>query len=106
MPDWFDISSDDFSQLSETEQQELVAAKNLDYFDVFYKTDKGRKVLLDIQKYCYGRFGDLTNMKDGNCKAALALIEFYQNLRGNCGLDEESEAAVLAAEATIAVKTG
>lgn len=67
-------------------------ARQTAFFNTLYGTDEGRQVLLWIRNYCYERF----ELDGSHASAALALIELYQEIRVNCGLNE---ADVIDAEA-------
>lgn len=80
----------------EERETQLDEERRSAFYNTLYATDEGRNVLLWIQKWCYGRFGDLNEISPERALASLALIELYQEIRANCGLDE---ADVIDAEA-------
>lgn len=69
------------------------------FYNTFYATEGGRQVLFWLQQYCYGHFGGSEDIEPEQAVAALALVELYQEIRANCGVNEadviDAEAATL-----------
>ncbi len=97
--EWWKLSPQELARDAEAMEQ-----RRLDYFNTLYASPQGRHVLLDFQKYCYGRYGNLDNMKPEQYAAALGLIAFYGYMRTCCGMTDEE--AVISAEARLQLNPG
>ncbi len=66
------------------ERQELIEKKRLDYFNTFYATEAGRRVLFDLFTYFQTRYGDGIEFAMAN----VALQEVYVLIKNNAGMNE------------------
>lgn len=82
--EWWQVNLDE--ELSEEQLQ----AKRTDYYNTFFGSEKGRRVLLDIQKMSFLNKGP---------ESTLGRIELYNDIRANCGANIESDKAAIDAEA-------
>jgi len=71
---WFDMTEKELHESEEAQQQ-----KQLAYCNTFYATDEGRLVMADLRRRIYSS-GGLEPV------AVIALIEFLEHIRTNCGL--------------------
>ena len=66
-------------------RKELLENKRLDYFNVFYATEAGRRVLFDLYTYFQTRYGDDAEYAMANA----ALQEVYLLIKSNAGINEK-----------------
>jgi hypothetical protein len=72
--------------------EEQAEARRLAYYNIFYGTEEGRQILLDIKKICYETSGLSSD-------AVLARIALFVAIRANCGVNIETEKTAIDAEA-------
>lgn len=86
MTEWWRMSQEALAADKEAQQ-----AKQLAYYNTFYRSDSGREVLLDLQHLCHAELGSSDSI--------LARIELFNIIRINCGISVDSEKAAIDAEA-------
>ena len=92
MSEWHEISE---RELAADEEARL--AKQLAYYNVFYRTDDGRAVQADLRRRVYSS-GDLEPV------ALLAAIELLEYIRESCGVKDMKK--IVDAEASIPIEKG
>lgn len=92
--EWWKLSPQELAADAEALQYRRLA-----YFNTYHASMQGRKVLLDLQRYCFGKFGAIEHMKPEHYAAALSLVQFYGYIRACCGVNDEE--AVIDAEAKL-----
>jgi hypothetical protein len=90
MAEWWNLTPEEAGELTNEEKEVLVAEKQVAYFNTYYGSEHGRQVMADLMRKCYEVAPGRT------AEAALALIELYQGIRADCGINDEK--AVIDAE--------
>ena len=93
MEKWYEVEPDK----DLTQEQEL--ARRLDYYNTFYGTKAGRRVLLDMKRWVFDRFAG-RQITAEEALAMAVLIELYNVIRNKAGAGDDM--AVIDAEASVA----
>ena len=75
-----------------------------DFFETFYKTDCGRRVLASLRQSAYGYGEAEEDYAKLDPLVKLALIQQYESIRLSAGIEPEDEFWVITAEAQIAIQ--
>lgn len=86
MKQWWQMSADELAGDEDAQQARQVA-----YFNTFYGTDEGRQVLVDLKNVLY---------ELASARRNVGFVEVYQMIRASAGANNDTEKAMVDAEAT------
>ena len=86
MANWWELSEHAIAADEDTAGERAAA-----YFNTFYGTEDGKRVLLDICQMCYSY--------NTSAEGTLALVKLYQMIRSRAGVNPNVEKAAIDAEA-------